>query len=294
MAAADAVLSDPDLVLLVLKQCTSRGLGRAARICRSWRDHIQGKLDKAELRRWCIAASSNGSTNGGCSYGYGLNGNMYQVRVKEVLLLERPHCMAMHAQLNLPERSCGAGYPMPATFDLLMGESPTAVRRTLFQKLAHTPFFMGRPVEPGWAAFVRRANKQAEHEMAQRLLARASAHKSHLASLEKVAKRRRQQAATATDACMRAMQARLIETQQPLPETNAAVPGLLQTAQPFSQDHEAAVTQLKLQLEAAAKALGQVLESNARLKQPTFKQGPWYMDRASRCTCDCVACKSVR
>ena len=219
---------------------------------------------------------------------------MFQISVIGALLLKRPHCMAMHETLKLPKDSSGNGYPMPATFDLLMDDSPTARGSQLWRDMKDGPRVHGLRVELGWAAFVRRANKEVEHHADQRRLARESARREHEESLYQVAERRRQHAAEATEACMRAMQARVIETKQPLPDTKGAAPGgLLQTTQLLSQDDEAAITQMKLNLEAAAKALGQVLTDNTHLKQPC-KQGQWWMDRAKDCTCECDACLSVR
>ena len=187
MPACDVVLSDADLVLLILQQCSTRGLGRAARVCTSWRDCIREKeLDKAELRRWCIASCTGTLTNLSPKKAItkktprkgkyavisdGGGGNMFQISVIGALLLKRPHCMAMHETLKLPKDSSGNGNPMPATFDLLMDDSPTARGSQLWRDMKDGPRVHGLRVELGWAAFVRRANKEVEHHADQRRLA---------------------------------------------------------------------------------------------------------------------------
>ena len=293
MATARAVLDDPDLLNHILQRCTCRGIGRAARICKTWREKIRGKLDKEAMRQWLIAASTTGTTvgrgEGGNWTAAGKGGRMTQVWLMNVLHLNRQHCMAMHGKLGMAAKSCTGGYPIPATFDLAMDASAPRAR-WLFED---TPYMHNCPVEPGWDAFLRRVTKHQEYREAEAVLAQTRAKGSHSGAMNMLAKRRTVEIAR-MHASLALNRLHLIETQQPLPQ--AGVLAALETTKaPLAMDHEAAATYLKAQLEAAAKAIGTMLECNAHLKQqPNVKQARWYLGRASHCRCECAACNCVR
>ena len=279
----EAVLSDADLLLLILKKCSCSGIGRAARICKDWQQRIRGTLDKAALRQWLINTSHAGVIkNGGAILkGNGSDGKMLQSSTMFALKLNRCHLLSMRRHLGMAADTCGSGYPMPATFDLLM-DTPLPGRHVSFYE-----YFNGIPVDHGWDSFLKRNDAEQKYIQGRMDCARRSAERYHAESILHFAKKRRVHVSSATEACSRALEARLIETKQPLPAAD-----ILKTSQPFSEEHEAAARELKARFEAAAKAIGAAPSCNAALKLSECKQGTWYLNAAHRCECECSMCKS--
>ena len=279
----EAVLGDPDLRQLILQACCVRSLGRAASICRGWRDIIaQEGMMKASLRRWCVEMATTGTQlgrgRGGNFKPSGGGGRLKQTWTMDVLRIKRLNCIAMHPLLQMRQGACGDGYPMPQTFDALMSE-PTNEMRRLFNTQTK---FLGVAVRFGWEEFLLRARTEHDFREKQRAQARQSANVLHQKSLALLAERHKRRVEEAAAACARANDM----LQQMLSEPSDS--GSL--AQQVPTDGELTLAQLARTIPQLQKTLSLLRNDRGAQLKPSTN---WTWGEPGKCVCECELCKDA-